>query len=168
MDEERFQKALAKLVEKLAKQLDPNKYQGEAVIDLLNQNEEDKKTVMGQVEQLGESGKLEAALMKIEAEEEGIPMQKLGGKLDYLQSLKKGGKMKKKCACGCDLVMKKEKGGKLIESCACGCKPKAKYEKGGSIQKLQSGKTISYYRGPHHTYGSQPLSATPHSGRSIS
>ena len=67
-----------------------------------------------------------------------MPYFKEGGKLDYLQSLKKGGKMKsKKCSCGCDLITKKEKGGKMVQSCACGCKPKL--EKGGEIQKLRGG-----------------------------
>ena len=143
MDEERFQKALTKLVIQLAEQLNPEKYQGEAAIDLLNQNEEDKMSVMGQIEELGKSGELEKVLVAIEAEGEGVQMEKLGGKLNYLESLKKGGKMKKKCACGCDMVMKKEKGGKLVESCACGCKPKMKYQKGG-ILKLQKGQSVKF------------------------
>ena len=30
------------------------------------------------------------------------------------------GKMKKKCSCGCNLLLKKQ-GGKLVESCSCNC-----------------------------------------------
>lgn len=35
---------------------------------------------------------------------------------------------KRKCACGCDLVLSKEKGGKITEKCACNCK-------GGKMKK---------------------------------
>jgi hypothetical protein len=42
-----------------------------------------------------------------------------GAKLKELSKYKKGGK--KKCACGCDIVLKKE-GGKIVEGCSCNCK----------------------------------------------
>lgn len=104
---------------------------------------------MQYIKELGESGELEKELTALEQEQEQSSYLKQGGKLEYLQSLKKGGKMKsKKCSCGCDLVTKKEKGGKMIQSCACGCKPKL--ENGGKIQKLGGGDQINspsdYYR----------------------
>lgn len=44
--------------------------------------------------------------------------------------LEKGGpiKKKRKCGCGCDLILTKEKGGKLTETCSCNCK-------GGKMKK---------------------------------
>lgn len=44
--------------------------------------------------------------------------------LKRLQSYKKGKKLTKKCACGCDMVPKKMKGGKMVLKCSCGCKGK--------------------------------------------
>lgn len=140
MEEERFQQLLTQLVVKKAKEMKPETYNGseEDTIAALNRNEEDKNQIMDWIKKLGESGELEQELSTLEQEQEQMPYFKEGGKLDYLQSLKKGGKMKsKKCSCGCDLVTKKEKGGKLVQSCACGCKPKL--ENGGKIQKLEPG-----------------------------
>ena len=140
MEEERFQQLLTQLVVKKAKEMWPETYNGseEDTIAALNRNEEDKNQIMQYIKKLGESGELEQELSALEQEQEQMPYFKEGGKLDYLQSLKKGGKMKsKKCSCGCDLITKKEKGGKLVQSCACGCKPKL--EKGGEIQKLGGG-----------------------------
>lgn len=140
MEEERFQQLLTALVVKKAKEMKPETYNGseEDTITALNRNEEDKNQIMNWIKKLGESGELEQELSALEQEQEQMPYFKEGGKLDYLQSLKKGGKMKsKKCSCGCDLITKKEKGGKMIQSCACGCKPKL--ENGGEIQKLKPG-----------------------------
>lgn len=152
MDEERFQQLLTALVVKKAREMNPEVYSGEDVknvIEKLNQNEQDKNQIMQHIKELGESGELEKELMEIEQSQEQTSYLKNGGKLNYLQSLKKGGKIKsKKCSCGCDLVTKKEKGGKLVQSCACGCKPKL--ENGGKIQKLEDGAQITsvdeYYR----------------------
>lgn len=87
----------------------------------------------------------------------GIEGKKSGGKIEYLKKLstninteffKKGGKMKRKCACGCNLVSFKDKGGKIVEKCACGCKTNKK-EKGGEFskpgQKPTAADTISKY-----------------------
>ena len=139
MEEERFQQLLTQLVVKKAKEMWPETYDGtEKDIEKLNKNEQDKNQIMDWIKKLGESGELEQELSALEQEQEQMPYLKEGGKLDYLQSLKRGGKMKsKKCSCGCDLITKKEKGGKLVQSCACGCKPKL--EKGGEIQKLGGG-----------------------------
>lgn len=148
MDEERFQQLLTALVVKKAKEMKPEVYGGEDVkdaIEKLNQNEQDKNQIMQHIKELGESGELEKELMEIEQSQDQTSYLKNGGKLDYLQSLKKGGKMKsKKCSCGCDLVMKKEKGGKLVQSCACGCKPKL--ENGGEIQRLDGGGFFDRFR----------------------
>ena len=151
MEEERFQQLLTQLVVKKAKEMKPETYNGseEDTIAALNKNEEDKNQIMDWIKKLGESGELEQELSALEQEQEQMPYFKEGGKLDYLQSLKKGGKMKsKKCSCGCDLITKKEKGGKMVQNCACGCKPK--YENGGKIQKLGGGDQIKsvadYYR----------------------
>ena len=138
MEEEKFQQLLTQLVVKKAKEMKPETYSGseEDTIAALNKNEQDKNQIMQYIKKLGESGELEKELSALEQEQEQTPYFKEGGKLDYLQSLKKGGKMKsKKCSCGCDLITKKEKGGKMVQSCACGCKPKL--ENGGGIQKLE-------------------------------
>lgn len=44
---------------------------------------------------------------------------------------KQGGKMKsrKKCACGCELILGKAEGGKIIKTCACKCGGKVKKKK---------------------------------------
>lgn len=151
MEEEKFQQLLTQLVVKKAKEIKPEIYNGseEEIISSLNKNVQDKNEIMKYIQDLGESGKLEQELSALEQEQEQMPYFKEGGKLDYLQFLKKGGKMKsKKCSCGCELVTKKDKGGKMVQSCACGCKPKL--EKGGEIQKLQQGYQIKsaadYYR----------------------
>lgn len=140
MEEERFQQLLTQLVVKKAKEIKPEIYNGseEDIISSLNKNVQDKNEIMKYIQDLGESGKLEQELSALEQEQEQMPYFKEGGKLDYLQFLKKGGKMKsKKCSCGCELVTKKDKGGKMVQSCACGCKPKL--ESGGKIQKLEEG-----------------------------
>jgi hypothetical protein len=56
-----------------------------------------------------------------------------GGKLDYLVELKKGGKAKRKCKCGCNMIAVKEKGG-TMEKCACGCKVKS-HQQGGQFPR---------------------------------
>lgn len=35
---------------------------------------------------------------------------------------KKGMKAKRKCSCGCNLILSKENGGKVTEKCSCNCK----------------------------------------------
>jgi hypothetical protein len=47
-----------------------------------------------------------------------------------IKKQEKGGSVKKKrkCSCGCDLVISKDKGGKLTSKCACNCK-------GGKMKK---------------------------------
>jgi hypothetical protein len=64
-------------------------------------------------------------ISKVEAvsEDTEIPSVKKGGKTKY-----KKVPVKKKCSCGCDLVLTKSTGGKLMETCACKCK-------GGKIKK---------------------------------
>lgn len=51
-----------------------------------------------------------------------IVTKKAGSKL-----VKKGGK--KKCTCGCDLVLTKAIGGKMVDTCACKCGGKVKMKK---------------------------------------
>lgn len=41
-----------------------------------------------------------------------------------VETKEKGGKMGKKCSCGCAMKISKNAKGGLIESCACGCKTK--------------------------------------------
>lgn len=83
-----------------------------------------------------------------------IQEKKSGGKIEYLKKLsqnmntdffKKGGKMKKKCKCGCNMVSFKDKGGKIVEKCSCGCKKETggKFSKPG--QKPTAADTISKY-----------------------
>lgn len=64
-------------------------------------------------------------------------MFKTGGKLESLvQKMSKGGMTTRKCACGCDLVVKKAKGG-IIEECACGCK--MTQQKAKQVESYQDG-----------------------------
>ena len=48
---------------------------------------------------------------------EQVEMAKKGAKLKQLKNTKK-----RKCKCGCNLILSKEAGGKIVEKCACGCK----------------------------------------------
>ena len=41
-----------------------------------------------------------------------------------VETNKNGGKMGKKCSCGCAMKISKNAKGGLIEACACGCKTK--------------------------------------------
>ncbi len=54
-------------------------------------------------------------------------------KSGYINSLKKGGKLKNVCKCGCALIPKKEKGG-TIQACGCGCATK---QKGGQLNPVR-------------------------------
>lgn len=53
-------------------------------------------------------------------EAEETTYAKKGAKLNHLKKLKSS---RKKCGCGCDLILHKE-GGKIVEKCACGCSTK--------------------------------------------
>lgn len=85
------------------------------------------------------------AVTSLIEQEQSASMYKKGGKLEYLKLLKKGGKMnKKKCACGCDLVISKGDGGKLTSTCACKCG--GKLEKGGKLKKDEDDGSDTWYK----------------------
>ena len=52
------------------------------------------------------------------------PIYKPKAKTEKVVEKKKGGKMRKKCSCGCAMKISKNAKGGLIESCACGCRTK--------------------------------------------
>jgi hypothetical protein len=52
------------------------------------------------------------------------PIYKPKAKTEKVGEKKKGGKMRKKCSCGCAMKISKNAKGGLIESCACGCRTK--------------------------------------------
>jgi hypothetical protein len=104
-----------------ATKINPDKYKDvksyEELDSLLEQNLEDKQ----QVYQLL-SSYTEDELQSMASEMyETTQMAKSGGKLNYLNKLKKY-KKGARCKCGCELVFTKEKGGKVTQKCACGCK----------------------------------------------
>ena len=50
------------------------------------------------------------------------PIYKPKAKTEKVEEKKKGGKMRKKCSCGCAMKISKNAKGGLIEKCSCGCK----------------------------------------------
>ena len=52
------------------------------------------------------------------------PIYKPKAKTEKVGEKKKGGKIGKKCSCGCAMKISKNAKGGLIESCACGCRTK--------------------------------------------
>ena len=52
------------------------------------------------------------------------PIYKPKVKTEKVEEKKKGGKMRKRCSCGCAMKISKNAKGGLIEACACGCKTK--------------------------------------------
>lgn len=50
------------------------------------------------------------------------PIYKPKAKTEKVEEKKKGGKMRKKCSCGCAMKISKNEKGGLIEKCSCGCK----------------------------------------------
>lgn len=52
------------------------------------------------------------------------PIYKPKAKTEKVEGKRKGGKMGKKCSCGCAMKISKNAKGGLIESCACGCRTK--------------------------------------------
>ena len=72
------------------------------------------------------------------------PIYKPKAKTEKVEEKKKGGKMRKKCSCGCAMKISKNEKGGLIESCACGCSIK-KHEKGGKVTPLKNDATKVNY-----------------------
>ena len=116
-----------------SQQINPEKYGAvesfEEWSKILDENPEDVDKITQAATQLSEE-QWEKIQVDYETEQtdtipEGPVIAKKGAKLNNLQRLqsyKKGKKVTKKCACGCDMVSTKGKGGKIISKCSCGCK----------------------------------------------
>ena len=67
------------------------------------------------------------------------PIYKSKTKTEKVEEKKKGGKMRKKCSCGCAMKISKNAKGGLIETCACGCNMKkvAKGENGLKTKQVK-------------------------------
>lgn len=79
-------------------------------------------------------------------EVEEIILAEKGKKLDHLKKLQSTKKHKKKCKCGCEMVIEKKSGGKLIETCACHCgggKVKSK-ARGGILDDFEIESLVDY------------------------
>ena len=127
-----------------SQQIDPEKYgkveSYEEWSKVLDENPNDMERITNAAAEL--SDEEWSALEQQFAQASEVQKAENGAKLDNLRKLKKGGKVqtKKKCSCGCDLIMTKGEGGKMTSRCACGCS--VKKENGGSINKKKSPKFI--------------------------
>lgn len=168
---------------KLAKSgKNPNSKSQKDLINFLEKNSNDPDALQAaeDFDSNGESLTKDPAFVEYinDLQNNQIQSEKMGGKIEYLKSLqkpiinvdffKKGGKVKRKCACGCNLLAFKEKGGKMVERCACGCKTGVKKdEKGAKIElnrfskpgeKPTAADTISKYNRVHPEEDTKPTS----------
>jgi len=125
-------------------ELFPEKYGNVSSMDewtsLIQENEDDINTIITASEELTDEdwGELEKQYSELQSQNEqeqaqfaakGAKLKRLKEGVKKTEIAKKGTSMKKrkKCKCGCDMVISKAAGGKLTETCACKC--------GGQIKK---------------------------------
>lgn len=104
-----------------SKELNPEKYGSvtsmEEWTNLIQNSKEDIDTITKAASELTDEDWMAVAKQYEQAQsgtQQDVPIVKP-------ETFKKGGSMKKKCSCGCDLVLSKDKGGKLTSKCACNC-----------------------------------------------
>lgn len=85
--------------------------------NLLENTPEEKSQVEAMLGEFTDEELLEIASKLQESEKEKTPISAKKGA--YLKKLKK---YSNKCKCGCDLIQVKGEGGKMIKKCSCGCK----------------------------------------------
>lgn len=91
---------------------------GEEVLSAISQDEEQAKQVaklasQATPEDWSKAEELATEYQNLQSQQE-VEYAAKGAKLKQLK--------KRKCACGCDMIVKKSEGGKLMEECACHCK----------------------------------------------
>lgn len=131
-----------------SQKLNPEKYgqlqPDEEWSSLISEDEEIINKIVEAYSELGEEdlAALEQQQKEFSSDAEDMQFAAKGAKLKKLNTVKginkkvlpaksKGGtsKKKRKCSCGCDMILTKAAGGKVIETCACKCGGKMKKKK---------------------------------------